>query len=200
MAVGAHALISLADARDRIGFADEDTERDGKLEAVIDEVSAMVQRAVNRTMRPRTADDETETITVPYVRGSRSIHLAPFQARAVTAISIGGTAVDDGDFQLAPLRARHGVYHRIELAAGVWPTSKFRQAVASITGEFGWANIPDDVRGWVLDLVHDRWRSRHAYYADADGIAEVPDAQPLTIPYRIRDEMSRLTLASVGSV
>lgn len=202
MALSESALVTLQDARERIGFAADDTDRDTKLEQVIDEVSRMVQRTLGRQIRPLTASDPepADTITVAYVRGAKMIDLLPYQAWDVDSVTIAGTAVDADDFQLAPIDPALGVHDRIRLAAGVWPTSSFREVEAVIVGRFGWPTIPEDVTGWVLDLVQQRWRANHAAYADAEGIVEPMDSAPLTIPYRIRDEMERIRAVRLGSV
>lgn len=204
MALPAYALVTLDQAKARLGVTDDD--RDSTLESLIGEVSRTVMQATGREYAPATA----ATRTVSVQDGSSVIDLYPYEARSVTAITLNAGATDEyavpaGDWQLAPVTSPDGVYDRIVLASGLSVASKFGEVPVSVVGTWGWASVPADVQGWVLELVEDRWKQDVAFYADADGfIADSPagggNNSPVTIPFRIRDQMESVKRVRIGSV
>lgn len=197
MPIGAHALVTLDEAKDRLPIETSDEARDELIARLVNEVSRAVLRTTGRDIRPHTAPDaEPDTRTVALAPGARTIHLDPHEIRIVESISVNGVDVPAGAWQLQPIAAPHGVYDRIRLTGRSWSAYGF-DAVVEITGWWGWLDVPEDVKGWVLDLIADRWNSHYARFADAYG--QPNDDRPVTIPYRIRDEMQRLVRVRMGS-
>jgi hypothetical protein len=118
----------------------------------------------------------------------------------------GEYTVAAGDWQLQPITNPDGVYDRIHLANGITSSSKFGRTIVRVTGDWGWSAVPADVRGWTLEMVEDRWKQDFAFYADADGFVEQRvdttggSGGPVTIPFRIRDEMEAVKRVRIGSV
>lgn len=203
MPLASYALVTLQEAVDRLGITDED--RDALIESFINEVSRLVLRETGREYAPVTG---SSTRTCRIKNGSSVVDLYPYEARSVTSVTISPDTdaeyvVPAGDWQLAPVVAPDGVYDRIQLAYGITVSSQFGEVPVAVAGTWGWAEVPADVKGWVLEMVEDRWKQDVAFYADADGLireGSVAGANPITIPFRIRDEMESVKRVRIGSV
>jgi hypothetical protein len=135
--------------------------------------------------------------------GSRLINLHPYEARTVTAITIdpGGDnelALVSTDWMLDPITNPDGVWGQILLRAGVVVTSSsFDTIPVAVTGTWGWAAVPAEAIGWLHQLVEDRFNEDVAFYADADG--SMQSAQPVTVPYQLRQQMDPWRRVYIGS-
>jgi hypothetical protein len=201
MALPAYALVTLDEVKTHLGVSD--AERDEILEGLVAEVSRSVLDMTGREFAPATASGVTRIVGAR--RGSSLVDLFPYEARAVTAVTValGETyeqVLSVGDWQLAPLTSPDGVYQYLELSAPLPVGGKFRTVPVSITGTWGWASVPTDVKGWTLEMVEDRWKADHATYSDAMGNVMPGSSGPVTIPYRIVAEMEAVRRARIGSV
>jgi hypothetical protein len=202
MPLAAYALVTLQEAKDRLGVTDDD--RDARIVEFINEVSRTVLQVTGREYAPAASGSRICKIK----NGSSVVDLYPYEARSVTSVTIAaGTSneyvVPTTDWQLAPVVAADGVYDRIQLASGVTVSSQFFEVPVTVVGTWGWASVPADVKGWVLEMVEDRFKQDVAFYADADGFireGSTGPANPITIPFRIRDEMEAAKRVRLGSV
>jgi hypothetical protein len=202
MPLAAYALVTLQEAKDRLGVTDD--ERDDRLVEFINEVSRLVLRETGREYAPTASGARTCSLK----NGSSVVDLYPYEARTVTSVTISPDTDDEyvvptTDWQLAPVVSPDGVHDRVQLAFGVTVSSQFGEVPVEVVGTWGWPSVPADVKGWVLEMVEDRWKQDVAYYADADGYvldgASGPSS-PITIPFRIRDEMESAKRVRLGSV
>lgn len=203
MPLAAYALVTLEAAKSRLSVVDDD--RDEALEGLINEVSRAILQATGREYAPPV----TATRTVGIKNGSSTIDLYPYEARSVSSVTIAAGTDDEyvvaaGDWQLAPITNPDGIYDRIVLASGISVSSQFGAVPVEVTGAWGWSAVPADVQGWVLEIVEDRWKQDFAFYADANGDFNSnpiePASGPVTIPFRIRDEIEAAKRIRVGSV
>jgi hypothetical protein len=203
MPLAAYALVTLQEAKDRLGVTDED--RDDRLVEFINEVSRLVMQTTGREYAPPAASSAR---IARIKNGSSVVDLYPYEARSVTSVTIAAGTDDEyvvptTDWQLAPVVAPDGVYDRIQLAQGVTVSSQFHEVPVTVVGTWGWPAVPNDVKGWVLEMVEDRWKQDVAFYADADGLireGSSGSSDPITIPFRIRDEMEHAKRVRLGSV
>lgn len=108
--------------------------------------------------------------------GGGLVDLAPFDLRAAptlvaldTDLSAGGVALDSWGWRLEPRTSPHGIYTHIVIALGApgrylssWWSEDRPQATIlgrqlSITGDWGWASIPDDLQGAILEVATAMW-------------------------------------------
>lgn len=196
MPLESYALDTLENVKAYLGV--DDADRDDKITDLINEVSRKILRETQCEFKPLLAG---ATRTVEYACGSNAIELTPYQAQTVTAITINpGTdesVLAAGDWQLRPITNPDGVYSAIVLKS-YYAGGYFHKVPVTVTGTWGWPEVPADVLGWHKEMVEDRFLANVAYYADADG--QIAPPAPVTVPFRIREEMQDYRPTYVGTV
>lgn len=203
MPLAAYALVTLADARTRLGL-DAADDRLVQLEQLVNEVSRAIMETTGREYAPPTAAGVARIVGAR--RGSHLVDLYPYEARAVTAVTLAAgttyaqTLTVGTDWQLGPITAPNGVYQWLELISPVPAAGSFSMVPITVTGTWGWSSVPEDVRGWALEMIEDRWESDFAAYADANANLNVSSSGPVTIPFRIVADMNDARRVRLGSV
>lgn len=207
MALADYALVTIVQARDRVGIVAADV-RGGELERLVNEASRMVLTFTGREYaptQPPVGSVAADTVrTVAYRQGASYIDLYPFEARSVSAVTIGdGGLLDSASYTLEPIANRDGVYDRIVLHGWHGSLPRGRRVPVSVAGRWGWPAVPADVQGWVLEIIEDRWRNDSAFFADASGEVSLDSGEssstPRTLPYRIREEMEAVRRTRIGA-
>lgn len=133
---------------------DAHTEQDEVIASLVTAVSRAIARFCGREFAPR-VDGAVRTFEFPVAMhgdtGGPLISLAPFDARALTAVVLDtGRDTEDtltsSEWRLESLDSRHSVYGSIRLDyrvsyTGTWPTRTL-----TATGNWGFDTVPDDVR------------------------------------------------------
>ena len=149
MAVAAYALTTLAAAKAYASI--EDDERDTVLEGLIDAYSRFILTRSGREFAPA---ESAATRRVSY-HGTKQIHLRPYDATAITSITLdpdGDNPVEISTYQLRPIVSPDNVFTWIELDR-VYSTRGFQALPAEIVGDFGWPSVPADLVNALHRLV-----------------------------------------------
>jgi hypothetical protein len=203
-------LATLDEVKAYLDIPEDDTTRDDVLQGLVDSVSREIVRFTGREiapMVPASDDDDDVTRIVSYRAGDSFIDLYPYEARSVSAVTVdfGGSypwELVTVDYMLEPITSPNGVYDRIMLrnATRRRVDNGFDRMPVAVTGRWGWPEVPAEVKGWVYELVEDRFREDVAAYADIDGNVSAGPGGPKTIPFRIRDAMAAIKRPYIGAV
>ena len=202
MALESYALSTLDEVKDYLDVTND--VYDVRLEQLINEYSRYIVTYTGNEYAPVTS---SSTRVVEYRVGSVYIDLFPYNARSVTAVTIDPDAgtplvLETGEWQLRPITSPDGVYDRVALKTGVtYASSSFDRVPVEITGTWGWSEVPEDVKGWLREIIEDRFREDIGAFADASG--NVLDTQngvtaPVSIPFRIQRELERARRHYIG--
>lgn len=189
-------LCTLAHVRERRQTATADVGQDTLVGRVIAGVSAAIAREYKREFTPTTAAARMFELRA----GATRVTLSPYEIRTVTLVRVNpdqATPADlaAADYRLSPRPAEDGTYHVLEMRASALPTDDtgFDNLLVQVTGDWGMAAIPDDVReAAIISTVHNM-RTSVGQYSIADGAggetryerAEIPQAaHDLLTPYR----------------
>lgn len=168
--------LSLEELKRRVDHTmdvDEDLLADD-LSAAFLQAQAPPPYGTGRLLTPDPARDDDPVVTRTLTSTGRRVRLP--DARAVTTVTLDGTAVTD--YQLV---SRNGVYVQVALGddgqwphstgyVESWPPSPSRTVV--VTGRFGFIAIPVDLAGAIYQLAA-RWHyERQAQYADQVEVLE----------------------------
>lgn len=192
LAVDPHDLTTLDAVREFLQIRDEDIEQDTVISALITRASLAIMRHTGREFAPKTNDAER----VFAYTGRGMLDLAPYEARAVTTVTIDSDlpsprALTLGtNYRLRPLPAREGVYSWLEIVG--YNGRRVRQV--TIRGDWGWPAIPADVEQACITTVG-IWLRRDVSafsrtYSLDEGRTERPEALPAQVvamlaPYRV---------------
>lgn len=189
-------LTTLAAVRAHLQLPDVDIDSDAELSALISRASAVIQRWTGREFAPPTSA-ETRVFTYP---GRGRLELAPYEARAVTAVVLdsqpGGQQItlSTTDYALRPLPARDGVYQWLELA----PYRRCRGGQVSVTGDWGWPTVPDDVEHACIVTVATWMRRDVAAYSRVFNLDESRIERPQALPSAVMDMLDLYRAVPVG--
>ncbi len=195
-----YALDTLDNVKADLGVTDN--ARNDQITRLINRWSQPIIRETGREFAPPAS---SSTRTVEYVVGDRTIWLRPYEVRTVTAITLNPGADNQkilaaGDWMLEPITNPDGVYDRIALGVGkeYYGTSGlFARVPASIVGTWGWAAVPEQIKGLLRKLVKDDFQKGVAIYADADG--NLLGGSPVTVPFEVREELTQWKRPYIGA-
>jgi hypothetical protein len=166
-------LVTVAQVKARIGpgIGATDTTDDALISELIAEVSAFIQEYTGRRFTPETATYVFDTYGGYVLRVPRGI-------RAITSMGVnntqhqpdtGGsyTTVPVADQLLRPKAEAGGVewpYTEVWISRGALAGTISRfgtvQNGCTITGDFGWAAVPQDIQGVTIDAVVAAYQTR----------------------------------------
>lgn len=143
-------LCSLSEVRSFLQKTGGDTAQDTIIQSLITRASAAISRHAERQFAP-TETATTHTFEHEFNRDG-FVDLAPYDLRTVTSVQIDtdtGTAgtLGTSEWRLFPQPPADGVYTAIRLVPttrGGW--SRFRHVQIQITGDWGFAAVPEDVK------------------------------------------------------
>lgn len=142
-------LCSLSDVRSFLQKGGGDTAQDTIISSLITRASAAISRHAERQFAP-TETATTHTFEHEFNRDG-FVDLAPYDLRTVTLIQIdtdtSAVTVPASDYRLFPQPPADGVYTALRLnPKGRGSASSFRHAQIQITGDWGFAAVPEDVK------------------------------------------------------
>ena len=154
MPAAAWDLCTLANVREALELPTADTTRDNLIQSLISDLSRAIIREYDREFAP--AATATRRFQVPV--GSLYLHLAPYDLRTVTSLTVnpeasGGTALTaTTDYQLMPVVIQQGTYEGVRFSSRVTSlhTSQTAQdygyTLVDINGAWGFSSVPEDVK------------------------------------------------------
>ncbi len=166
------ALVSLLDFKSYANITKSD--KDDLLEQILDGVSDAAQDEAGRLFSPDPTYDTAEAVTRIVLAEGRRLLRVP-DARTVTLVETGDrqddlTALEDTDWELVQLRADEPATNlRLEARPYRW---------VKVTGRFGFASVPEDVKLAVLV-----WAARVAAERDARQGEQQQDADGASVTY-----------------
>lgn len=152
--MAAQDLCSLSDVRAFLELPAADTGRDALITSTITPISDAIARYCEREFVATASAARIFTLPV----GERILSLAPYEVRTVTTMTLHPeetspeTLSANTDYQLLPMPTRFGTYYRVRFSADLTTlhdsdTAKyFGYSQVSITGAWGMASVPADVK------------------------------------------------------
>lgn len=177
-------LCSLEDVRESLGTPTSDRTRDARILTLIPVASQEIMRAVEREFAPTVA---ATARTFQINRDFRQLDLKPYDLRTATTVKIHPeasptTLTANTDYVLGPIPARDGVYKWIRFSDLLnWNSTlqrRFGYAQVEVTGDWGFASVPRDVREAAVLTVH-TWLRRDVGAMDLE---DLQTAQQLGMP------------------
>jgi hypothetical protein len=187
-------LTTVAAVRAFLQIPGGDDEQNAIIAALITRASRVIAVWTSREFAP--ANDVTRS----FLCGRRGmIDLAPFDLRAATEIVFdtdtagSNTTLATLDYRLGPVTSRDGTYQWVRLDRRWWHRRRHDEVVVSITGDWGFAQVPADIEDACIKTVG-MWLKRdvsafsRTFNLD-EGRTERPDALPAAVtailqPYR----------------
>lgn len=147
MPLATYALTSVADVKDQAGISPSDTSRDAEIEALINAASLSVIRYTGREF----ASVNPATTRMFPVNTDGTVSLYPYDLQAVSSVSSisGGvtTLLNTSEYVTLPYdTGAGGGYTMLQL-------STVSSGYVSVTGSWGWTNIPSDIAQLVISTV-----------------------------------------------
>lgn len=147
-------LCTVADVREMLVFRQEYTKMDDLIPTLITSASQAILRYSDREFAPATTS-ATRRFKVDACIGA-VLELGPYDLRSTTGVSLNPEAsspvalTQTTDYMLEPIPTFTGTYKRLRLAptAPVLSTvaTKFGYALIDVTGAWGFATVPNDVK------------------------------------------------------
>lgn len=171
-----------------------DTAQDSIIASLITRASDAILNYAGREFAPATT---AQARTFAYT-GSGFLDVAPFDLRAVTAIAydpdVSSTTLSSENYRLWPYHAPDGVYTAIELnLGGLGATTcendtgrtagpNWRDRQVRVTGNWGFAEIPEDVQHWAIVAVSVWLRRDVAAFERTFSLPEDRLERPMLLP------------------
>lgn len=177
-------LCTLAQVRAFLQKATTDTAEDAVISTMITRASAAIERFTEREFTPTTGVTRTfEADNLAY------LSLAPYDLRSVTSVQVDtdetAVTLSASEYRLAPRPNPDGVYTAIRMAPLTAPTGDWVNRQVQITGDWGFASVPEDVCHATVVTVAE-WMRRDVqsfttvYNLEA-GFMERPEALPKAV-------------------
>jgi hypothetical protein len=177
-------LCTLADVRQALELPSGDTSRDDLIQTMITQNSRAIINEADREFAPTTA-----SATRRFRLGSHSLtlDLSPYDLRSATSVVLNPESANSTtltamtDYQLIPVQPRDGTYLGIRFASNqsnlhTSDTARdFGYTLVDVTGAWGFASVPNDVRRATVIAVTASLRRDITELA----IAGIEDAQAI---------------------
>lgn len=155
--------------------ATTDTAQDAMISALITPASVALMGRAEREFAPATSG-ATRTFEFPW--DSQLVNLAPYDLRAVTAVVVDtdvapGVTLSTDEWRLFPQPNRDGAYQglRVQPQTAAFGRVMWRNRQIQITGDWGFATVPSDVKeAAAFTVVH--WMKVNA------AVFQPPDDNP----------------------
>lgn len=189
--MAASDLCALADVRSFIQKETADTTQDAEIGTLITAISMLIQEWCCREFTPPSTG-----LTRRLKVDSQLVSLAPYDLRAATSVVMHPestspvTLAVTTDYMLEPLNgATGGTYLDVRLAASLSRYSttlqNFGYALVDITGDWGFASVPADVKEQCVEAVAIRLRRDVSAFSTTfnieEGRLERPEALPSSV-------------------
>jgi hypothetical protein len=179
-------LCTVTDVRKHLRIIADHT-RDDEIQAKISRASPMINRWCGREFAP-SSTGVTRTFPIDVSGGDLVVELDPYDLRAATTVTLSpegaATVLTSSQYSLEPVNAPDGVYKRIRISPFVggvistWALT-FGYAKMSITGNWGFATVPDDVVQAAAVIIASWIDVAQGQYQSSDVFADLPR---LTLP------------------
>jgi len=201
-------LCTLAEVREHMQMPTAETEQDAVIQSLITRLSLAIKGYTSREFATTlTSPPNTRRLTVRprrYRDGAYIVPLAPYDLQSATTVKLHPetaspvTLVAGTDYVLEPVDLPEGVYTEIRLsgALGVGSSTtamRFGYAYLDVTGTWGFASVPADVKEACILAVSMHLRED----VQGFGSALQPNSfgeglnQPLALPPGIRGLLDR---------
>lgn len=157
--------------------------RDDEIQSMISNASVMIQRYCDREFAPPSTG-VTRTFPIDITGGDLVVELNPYDLRVATTVTLSpeGAAnvlVAGTGYNLEPVNASDGVYKRVRLSPFIGgiisPLAlRFGYAQLAITGNWGYAIVPDDVKTGCIRTVQSWIDVAYGAYASHDMYGDEP--------------------------
>lgn len=194
---GSGNLCSLADVREGLQLTPSDRVRDDLIRALIPAASRALMVEVGREFVPAT-ENATRRLRVD----GRLVDLSPWDLRSADSVSLhpessSPEALTASDYKLMPVHAPYGVHTSLRLSGRVDPRSgstysDFGFSLLDVTGDWGWASIPTDVRQAAILTVASWLRRDVAAFAYSNLDEAVAQSAEIFASYGIPPPARRL--------
>jgi hypothetical protein len=193
----AEPLTDLASVREFMQETTADAFLDPDLETLIVQASEAITGFCDREFSP--SDNETRSFEFqPTGNGLDLLSLAPFEVREVSVVMLdpeasGGTEVEANRYRVWPFPARDGTFFGLRLLGLGFNCSPFFTRRVDVTGDWGMAAVPAEVKHWA-NVTVESWA--HLRRDAGVGMAEVqiegdPPARADDLPPAVRWALRR---------
>jgi hypothetical protein len=186
--VSAFDLTDLESVRAFLQYNADDVDQDPVIEGMITAASRSILEEFEREFAPAT---NAETRRFVFDLREPRLALSPYDLRAVTSVTLNaneapGTPLTEwADYELAPYPAKHGVFTGIDFLTPIpLPvlTKRTTRCVVDVNGNWGFAEVPEDVKHWTNVTVAEWLRKDVAAFSNVfnleSGFLERPAALP----------------------
>lgn len=186
--MAAEDLCTVTDVRDFLQRPAADTVADAIIASLITRASVAIMREVEREFAPATSATARK-FEVGGDYADTLLSLAPYDLRSVTSVKLDTDlsspyTLTTAEYRLMPKPPRDGTYHSIRLRPQSVGTALWfpdRREV-EITGDWGFATVPNDVKHAAVVTAADWFRRDVAAFASTfsaeTGDIEVPQSLP----------------------
>lgn len=186
-------LVTVEDVRRFLQKQSTDTGQDPIIATLISRASKAIIRYTEREFAP--AGSAGEARTFEYAGGS-FLSLSPYDLRAITRVRLdideaSPTTLTSSDYRLYPNPASEGVYTAIRLAPYlIHSSTRWQQRLVEITGTWGFASVPEEVKHWTIVTVALWLRRDVATFESTFSIDEERLERPQALPSAVRAGLS----------
>lgn len=154
-------LITLEEARSFLQKAEDEKKQDGVIAETITTASTEIRNHTNREFVSAGDKDLARTFVF---EGGKRLNLFPYDLREASTVRLAsdlseGSQVDldASQWRLRPIPSRYGVYQWLELpksvCAGIALPEDREDFEVTVTGKWGFASVPEDVKQWCKVTV-----------------------------------------------
>lgn len=187
--MAAQDLTTVEDVRRFMQKLDADSDQDALIQSLITAASVAIMEHCQRQFVPA---DTAAAKTFAYY-GGRSIDLAPYDLRTASSVvldsqssSLQRTLVATTDYTLRPKPARNGVYQWLRLINYAAIQDDLTGREITITGNWGFSSIPEDIVHWTNITVVTWMRRDVSVFERTFDLAEDRVERPQELPSAVR--------------
>lgn len=199
-ALPAGNLCTLGDVREYLQKPTSDTQQDQVLRSLISRASRLIQQYASREFVPTTS--AARTFPVPHL----IVPLSPYDLRSATTVTYNNGGGDypltaGTDYMLGPVNAVDGVYQYVHLSgmslAAVPPPSGL-PGVLTVTGAWGFATVPEDVRQACITTVGIWARRDVQAFTQTFNLDEARLERPESLPSQVKGLLEQYRVPAIA--
>jgi len=183
-------LCTLAEVRGRRQTPVANTGQDAEVQRLIASLSSAIAEEYEREFTP--TDAATRTFEYDVDDGPL-LSLTPYELRTVTEVLTDADSADvvtlaAADYRLHPYPSKHGTFLALRFRPALVATNAlWGTTLVEITGDWGFDEIPDNVREAAIVSVVHNMRTSVGQYSVADGAGGETRYERVEIPQAARD-------------
>lgn len=176
-------LTTLAEVRAYLQKGSGDTDQDTLVSSLITRASKAIENYTGREFNPVTSTARTFIFD-----NGPLLSLAPYDLRAPSSVVVGvetsgsNTTVAAADYSLRPQPSRDGTYRWIRFSG----QRGYPNCQVTVTGTWGFAAVPDDVKQWAIVTVALWLRRDVAAFESTFSLDEDRLERPSALPAAVR--------------